>query len=176
MCIPGALAFSIYVDWFNAHGNSTQLASIGPIMIICLNLPPSERVKPENVCVSGIIPGPNEPTLVQLNYLLIPLIKELEGLWQDYCLSPTSTRPSASFIHVPTLTAPADLVAMCKLAGLISYSGKVWNFFSVHKAQIEEICPQFHYTHTYPNHQSTIEIWLWASPQQRQAIFSEYGV
>ncbi|MBW0591012.1 hypothetical protein O181_130727, partial [Austropuccinia psidii MF-1] len=28
MSIPGALAFSIYVDWFNAHGKSTRLASI----------------------------------------------------------------------------------------------------------------------------------------------------
>ncbi|MBW0485804.1 hypothetical protein O181_025519 [Austropuccinia psidii MF-1] len=57
MSIPGALAFSIYVDWFNAHGKSTQLASIGPIMLICLSLPPSERLKPENSHVSGIIPG-----------------------------------------------------------------------------------------------------------------------
>ncbi|MBW0526612.1 hypothetical protein O181_066327 [Austropuccinia psidii MF-1] len=39
MSIPGALATSIYVDWFNAHGKSTQLASVGPIMLICLNLP-----------------------------------------------------------------------------------------------------------------------------------------
>ncbi|MBW0585959.1 hypothetical protein O181_125674 [Austropuccinia psidii MF-1] len=39
MSIPGALAFSIYVDWFNAHGRSTRLANIGPIMLICLNLP-----------------------------------------------------------------------------------------------------------------------------------------
>ncbi|MBW0525832.1 hypothetical protein O181_065547 [Austropuccinia psidii MF-1] len=60
MSIPGALAFSIYVDWLNAHGKSTRLASIGPIMLICLNLPPSGRLKPENVYVSGIIPGPKE--------------------------------------------------------------------------------------------------------------------
>ncbi|MBW0475479.1 hypothetical protein O181_015194 [Austropuccinia psidii MF-1] len=39
MSIPGELAFSIYVDCFNAHGKSTRLASIGPIMLICLNLP-----------------------------------------------------------------------------------------------------------------------------------------
>ncbi|MBW0589246.1 hypothetical protein O181_128961 [Austropuccinia psidii MF-1] len=76
MSIPGELAFSIYVDWSNAHGKSTRLASIGPIMLICLNLPPSERLKPENVYVAGIIHGPKEPTTLQLNYLLMPLIKE----------------------------------------------------------------------------------------------------
>ncbi|MBW0488723.1 hypothetical protein O181_028438 [Austropuccinia psidii MF-1] len=80
--IPGALAFSIYLDWFIAHQNSTWLASIGPMMLICLNLPPSERLKPENVCVAGIIPGPKEPTSLQFNYLLMPLIQELKELWQ----------------------------------------------------------------------------------------------
>ncbi|MBW0483162.1 hypothetical protein O181_022877 [Austropuccinia psidii MF-1] len=80
MSIPGALAFSIYVDWFNAHGKSTRLASIGPIMLICLNLPQSERLKPENVYVLGIIPGALEPTALQLNYLLMTLIKELKEL------------------------------------------------------------------------------------------------
>ncbi|MBW0538792.1 hypothetical protein O181_078507 [Austropuccinia psidii MF-1] len=78
MYIPGALAFSIYVDLFNAHGKSNWLARIGPIMLICLNLPPSEILKPENVYVAGIIPGPKEPTALQLNYLLMPLIKELK--------------------------------------------------------------------------------------------------
>ncbi|MBW0462284.1 hypothetical protein O181_001999 [Austropuccinia psidii MF-1] len=62
MSIPGALAFFIYVDWLDAHGKSTQLASIGPIMLIGLNLPPRERLKPESVDVAGIIPGTKEPT------------------------------------------------------------------------------------------------------------------
>ncbi|MBW0536334.1 hypothetical protein O181_076049 [Austropuccinia psidii MF-1] len=79
--IPDALACSIFVDWFNAHGKSTWLASIGTIMLISLNLPPSERLKPENFYVAGIIPGPRDPIALQLNYLLMPLIKELKELW-----------------------------------------------------------------------------------------------
>ncbi|MBW0575768.1 hypothetical protein O181_115483 [Austropuccinia psidii MF-1] len=88
MSIWGALAFPIYVDWFNAHGKSTLLASIGPIMLIFLNLPPSKILKQENVYVAGSIPGPKEPTALQLNYLLIPLIKELKELWQGYHFHP----------------------------------------------------------------------------------------
>ncbi|MBW0527767.1 hypothetical protein O181_067482 [Austropuccinia psidii MF-1] len=121
MYIPGALAFSIYVDWLNAHRNSTWLARIRPIMFICLNLPPSERLKPENVYVGGIIPGPKEPTALQLNYLLIPLIKELKELCQGYHFSPTSTGPSGSFIHVAILTEITDVVAMHKFTGFISH-------------------------------------------------------
>ncbi|MBW0492372.1 hypothetical protein O181_032087 [Austropuccinia psidii MF-1] len=155
MSIPGALDFSIYVDWFNAHGKSTRLATIGPIMLICLNLPPSERLKPENVYIAGIIPGPKEPTALQLHYLLMPLIKELKELWQRYHFHPPQQ----------------------KLNRFISHSGNHFcNFCTIHKAQIEEIGPQFHYTRSYQNHKSTIVKWLWASPQQRQAISSEYGV
>ncbi|MBW0551119.1 hypothetical protein O181_090834 [Austropuccinia psidii MF-1] len=177
MSIPGALAFSIYVEWFNAHGKSTQLASIGPIMLICLNLPPSERLKPENVYVAGIIPGPKEPTSLQLNCLLMPLIMELKELWQGYHFSPTSTGPLGSFIRVAILMTIADVVAMRKLTGFISPSGShFFNFCTIHNAQIEEISPQFHYTRSYQNNESAIVKWLWASPQQRQAILSEYGV
>ncbi|MBW0546152.1 hypothetical protein O181_085867 [Austropuccinia psidii MF-1] len=100
MSIPGSLAFSISMDWFNAHGESTWFASIGPIMLICLNLPPNEKLNPENVYVSGTIPGAKEPTVLQLNYLLMPLTKELKELWQGYHFSSTSTGPSGSFIWV----------------------------------------------------------------------------
>ncbi|MBW0469981.1 hypothetical protein O181_009696 [Austropuccinia psidii MF-1] len=89
MSIPGALAFSIYVDWLNVLGKSTWFASIGPIMFICPNLPPSERLKPENVYVAGIITGLKEPTALKLNYLLMPLMKELKELWEGYHFAPT---------------------------------------------------------------------------------------
>ncbi|MBW0478267.1 hypothetical protein O181_017982 [Austropuccinia psidii MF-1] len=177
MSIPSALAFSIHVDWLNAQGRSSYLASIGPIMLICLNLLPSERSKPENFYVSGLIPGQKCPAPLQFNYLLTPLIKELKELWQGYHFSPTSTAPSESFICVAILTAITDVVSMHKITGFISHSGSHFcNFFPIHKAQIEEIGPQFHYTCTYPNHKSTIAKWLHATPKKRQAILSEYGV
>ncbi|MBW0494764.1 hypothetical protein O181_034479 [Austropuccinia psidii MF-1] len=177
MSIPGSLAFSIYVDWFNSHGKLTQLASIGPIILIRLSLPPSERLKPENGYVEGIIPGPKEPAALQFNYLLMPLIKVLKEPWQGYHFSPTSTGPSGSFIRVAILTAIADVVTMHKLPGFISHSGNHFcNFFTIHKAPIQEIGPQVHYMRSYQNHKSTIAKWLWETPKQKQAIFSEYGV
>ncbi|MBW0472663.1 hypothetical protein O181_012378 [Austropuccinia psidii MF-1] len=133
MSIPSPLAFSIYVDWFNAHGKSTRLASIGPIMLIFLNLPPSERLKPENVCVAGIIPGQKEPTAYQLNYLSMPLIKELKELWQGYHFSPTSTGPPGSFICVAILTAIADVVVMHKLTEFFLIQGTTFVIFALFK-------------------------------------------
>ncbi|MBW0552340.1 hypothetical protein O181_092055 [Austropuccinia psidii MF-1] len=177
MSIPCALAFSIYVNRFNAHGKSTRLASIGPIMLICLNLPPSERFNPENFSFAGIIPGTKKPTALQLNSLLMPLIKELKELWQGYYFSPTSTGPSGIFICVAILMAIVDVVSMRKLIGFIFHSGNHFcNFCNIHKAQIEEIGPQFHYTRSYQNHKSTTSKWLRATPKQQQEIFSAYGV
>ncbi|MBW0518157.1 hypothetical protein O181_057872 [Austropuccinia psidii MF-1] len=73
--------------------------------------------------------------------------------------------------------AIADVVAMRKLTGFISHSGNHFcKFCTIHKPQIEEIGPQFHYACSYQNHKSTIVKWLQASSQQRQAIVSEYGV
>ncbi|MBW0475636.1 hypothetical protein O181_015351 [Austropuccinia psidii MF-1] len=177
MSINDALTFLVYVYWFNAHGKSTGLDRIRPIILICLNLPPSGRLKPENVYVSENIPALKEPTSLQLNYLFIPLIKELKELWQVYDFSPTSTGPSGSLIRVAILTVIGDVVAMRQLTGVISHSGNHFcNFCSICKAKIEEIGPQFHYTCTYPNQESTIAKWLWEYPQQRKEIFSEYGV
>ncbi|MBW0507471.1 hypothetical protein O181_047186 [Austropuccinia psidii MF-1] len=157
MSIPGALAFLIYVDWFNTHRKSTWLSIIGPIILICLNLLPSKRLKPENVYASGIIPGSKEPTSRQLNYLLIPLIKELKELWQGYRFAPTSTGPSGAFICISILTAIVDVVPMQKLTGFIFHSGNHFcTFCTIHKARMEEIDTQFHYTRTYPNHKLTI--------------------
>ncbi|MBW0493885.1 hypothetical protein O181_033600 [Austropuccinia psidii MF-1] len=174
--IPGALAFLIYVYSFNAPGKSSRLASIGPIMLIFLNISPSEGLKLENVYVARLIPGQKEPTSLQLNYLLTPLINVLKGLYQGYHFSPTSTGPSGSFIPVSILTVIADVVAICKLTGFISHSGNHFcTFCCIHKAQMAEIGPQFHYRHTYPNYKSTILKWLWATPKQTQAILSKYG-
>ncbi|MBW0487012.1 hypothetical protein O181_026727 [Austropuccinia psidii MF-1] len=112
MSIPGELAFSIYVDWLNAHGKSNFLARIGPIMLIFLNLPSSEILKPESVYVSGIILDPRDPTTLQLNFLLMTLIKELKELWLGYHFSPTSTGPSGSFFRFAILIAIAHVVDM----------------------------------------------------------------
>ncbi|MBW0553711.1 hypothetical protein O181_093426 [Austropuccinia psidii MF-1] len=107
----------------------------------------------------------------------MPIIKELKELWKGYHFSPTSTGPSGSFILVAILTAIADVVAMCKRTGFISHSGNHFcNFCTIHKAQIAEIGPQFHYTRSYQNHKSTIAKWLQEAPQQIQEMFSDYGV
>ena len=52
--------------------------------MICLNLPPEEQYKLENMFLVGIIPGPHEPKKEEINHLLSPLI---DDLIDSYCHS-----------------------------------------------------------------------------------------
>jgi hypothetical protein len=45
--------------------------------MVCLNLPPEERFKLENMFLVGIIPGPNEPSMEEINHFFVPLVDDL---------------------------------------------------------------------------------------------------
>jgi hypothetical protein len=108
------------VDWFNPHGNKTsgKKKSVGSIAMVLLNLPPSLRYKPENMYLVGIIPGPREPALEEINHFLRPVIDFFLPLWKDgtwftRTFEHTEGRLSRSVIAV----AISDLPAASKLAG-----------------------------------------------------------
>ncbi len=83
---PGSevrLVFSLSVDSFNPFGNKTAKQSVSStgIWLVLLNLPPNVRHLPENIYLAGIIPGPNKPSLTELNRYLQLVVNELLVLW-----------------------------------------------------------------------------------------------
>ena len=74
---PLAFGLMINLDWFQPFKHSKY--SIGAIYLTIMNLPRSERYKPENVILVGILPGPSEPS--DINSFLDPLVKELKTFW-----------------------------------------------------------------------------------------------
>ena len=79
----GQYIFSLCINYFNPLGNKQagKKKSISLISMVCLNLPPEMRYKPENMFLFCIIPGLNVFTLACFNHYLHILIKELLEFW-----------------------------------------------------------------------------------------------
>lgn len=180
---PGHYAFSLSVDFFNPYMNKQagKKVSIGVISLVCLNLPPDMRYKPENMYLAGIVPGPKEPPLNSLNHYLHPLVSDLLTLWeQGVWFSRTFLYPMGRLILCVLIAVICDLPAARKTAGFAASSH-------------EHFCAICHCTRRREGYGSTdISTWQWRSNNEcraqatsflnapdektRQAIFDASGV
>ena len=77
------LVFSLGVDGFNPGVKRTgkNTGSVQGIYMICLNIPIERRYDPENMFLVGLIPGPNKPSLDEINHGIKPLVDDLLDCW-----------------------------------------------------------------------------------------------
>jgi Transposase family tnp2 len=119
----GRYLFSLSVDFFNPYTNkqSGNKSSVGLISVVCLNLPPSMRYKPENMFLAGVIPGPKEPPLTALNHYLRPLVDDLKDFWETGVkFSRTYNYETGRLVRCALLLLVCDLPAARKAAGFAS--------------------------------------------------------
>ena len=67
-------------DGFNPYRTMSISHSTWPVMLVNYNLPPWLIMKPENIILSTLIPGPVQPGN-EIDVYLQPLIAELKELW-----------------------------------------------------------------------------------------------
>ena len=75
----GRYLFSFNMDGFNPFQlkQAGRSVTVMGLYMVCLNLPPEMRFKPENMFLAGIIPGPHEPSMDKINHFLAPLVDDL---------------------------------------------------------------------------------------------------
>lgn len=121
----GHLVFNLGIDWFNPAGNmeAKKKWSVGAIYLVCMNLPLATRFLLENVCLVGIIPGPKEPRLTQVNHFLQPLVEQLQSLWNPgVWITKTRNFRNGRLIRAALGAIVADLPAIKKVAGFTSHA------------------------------------------------------
>ena len=128
----GRYAFALHIDFFNPEGMSLRGARTlsGIISMASLNLPADICYKPENMYLAGIIPGPKQPSLENLNHYICPLMKDLAISWERGVLySRTTNYPNGRVTHSAIALAVCDLPAARHLAAFARVGS---HFFAVH--------------------------------------------
>jgi len=121
----GRYAFSLSADFFNPLRNKQagKKISVGLISLVCLNLPPHLRYKPENIFLAGVIPGPTEPPLTAINHFLRPLVDDFLKMWDPGIrYSRTDDHPHGRLVRCAIVCVVCDLPAARKTAGFTSYA------------------------------------------------------
>jgi hypothetical protein len=110
----GPYLFALNVDFFNSEGMTIRGASTssGIIAAACLNLPLEICYKPENMYLAGVIPGPREHRLTELNHYMCPVIDQLSDSWEwGVRFTRTANHPNGHDSH------SAIAIAVCDLPG-----------------------------------------------------------
>lgn len=121
-CPPGEsrLIFSVHAEKFGCIANQQGGMQVTRevLCMVCLNLPRNLRYRPENIYLVGVIPGLSEPSAIQMNHILSPLIDVLLEMWHNgLFLRHTPKHPFGRRSRVAVVPLVADLHTGQKMAG-----------------------------------------------------------
>lgn len=124
----GHLVFSLNYDDTNPLNSKAagKKCAIGPMYLVCLNLPEAIRYDEENIYMPGIVPGPNAAS-AELNSILQRVVDEFLVAWEPgIFVSEMPLHPEGCLTRCAVIPVVCDLVGACKLCGLPLHSHTYW--------------------------------------------------
>lgn len=176
----GRYLFSFNMDGFNPFQlkQAGRSASVMGLYMVCLNLPPNERFKTENMFLAGIVPGPKEPSMQEINHFLKPLVDDLlESYVNGVHYTHTWKYPNGRTTRSALALIICDLPAARQALG---FSGpQSTNFCSYCKLKLKNI-NDLDIEHWEPRsdeeYRREAHKWQEASEEERAKITNNYGV
>ncbi|KIJ34744.1 hypothetical protein M422DRAFT_82130, partial [Sphaerobolus stellatus SS14] len=146
------------------------------LSLTCLNLPEEIRYKWENMFLAGVIPGPSEPSLEELNHLLVPLFQIFAELWQPgIFFTRTAKFSMGRLIRCAIIPFVADMKGSCKTSGSKRCPLCLVQHPAVVSAQF--IDPKSFPRRTADQYRDIVNQWLHASSATAQEnVYKEHGI
>ena len=176
------LVWSISIDGFNPLKNKIagKTISTSSVAMVCLNLPPSLRYAPENIYLYAALPGPREPSTLEMNHLIRPLV---DMLVVNYDKGVHYSRTAASSVGRSSRSAVAvhvhDLPGAKRVIGHAGFTS-TQNFCSyckTVKTGISNFDVDTFEARTVEDLKHAAEQWKLAkSEAERSALFNQNGV
>jgi len=177
----GCYRFAFTWDGFNPWGNKEagKIATVSAMYMVCLNLPPRLRYRPENIFLVGLIPGPTEPTVDQFHHFLKPLVDDLLILWDSGMrLNATPRYPNGRTVQAAVVALVADLPATRTAAGFAHHSSSFMCSFCLLPLQdITNLSRESWPKRSCQDHKHLATEWNNAETvEQQEALFKSHGV
>ncbi|XP_048615829.1 uncharacterized protein LOC125588500 [Brassica napus] len=110
------MRLGLSTDGFNPFNMKNSMYSCGPVLLVNYNLPPNLCMKKENIMLSLLIPGPQQPGN-SIDIYLEPLIEDLNHLWSSGELVYDTYTRSTFTLKAMLLWTISDFPAYGNLAG-----------------------------------------------------------
>jgi hypothetical protein len=117
--------WSLSYDGFNPYHNKIagKSASVGSLAMACLSLPPSLRY--DNIFLGGVLPGPKQPTLDQINHIIQLLVDVLKDSYiKGTYIKRTYQHPEGRRSREAIVALVNDLPASRKIMGCAGHSAE----------------------------------------------------
>lgn len=180
-CSEGRYIFSFCMDGFNPFQmkQAGKKASVVAMYMTCLNLPPEERYKLENMFLVGIIPGPHEPKKEEINHLLSPLVDDLldsyhHGIWYSHTPNYKSGRRTRSALVLVVCDTPASQQVTGRTSATSTHFCPYCN---LPQSEIKTVDQNMWSPRSDTNHRIQAMEWLQAATEtERDKLLARHGV